>query len=117
VGTSAPFPRTNQPTGRMATTETDAPIAIQLAKQLDGGYQEERDAAESLLDYLNEDGTVMDLSDHLGLLEARFKGLAYELASACALAQARVTTCGASQMSSGRGKTSLRRGERSYRES
>ncbi|MCS3660070.1 hypothetical protein [Salinibacter ruber] len=74
----------------MATTETDAPIAIQLAKQLDGGYQEERDAAESLLDYLNEDGTVMDLSDHLGLLEARFKGLAYELASACALAQARV---------------------------
>jgi hypothetical protein len=75
----------------MATTETNAPIAIQLAKQLDDGYQEERDAAESLLDYLNEDGTVMDLSDHLGLLEARFKGLAYELASACAFAQAQVT--------------------------
>jgi len=35
-------------------------------------------------------GAVKDLSEHLGLLEARFKGLAYEIASACALTQARV---------------------------
>lgn len=62
-------------------------IAIHLAETLDEGWQEERDASESITDYLNEDGSLKPLGDHLGDTGAPFVGLAYEIASACAEAQ------------------------------
>jgi hypothetical protein len=62
-------------------------IAIQLAETLDDGWQKERDASESITDYLNESGSLMSLGDHLGDTGAPFVGLAYEIASACAGAQ------------------------------
>jgi hypothetical protein len=64
----------------------DKPIARLLADELNEGFWEERSYQDDILDYLDEDGSVMDLSEHLGDVHSNFNGLAYELALTCEIA-------------------------------
>jgi hypothetical protein len=64
----------------------DEPIARLLADELNEGFREERSYQDDILDYLDEEGSVMDLSEHLGDVHSNFNGLAYELAQACEIA-------------------------------
>lgn len=68
-------------------TNGEAPIAHQLAEDLEEGYRKARDSAESLTRYLDEEGHLKDLPDLQSDEGELFIGLAYELASACAEAQ------------------------------
>jgi hypothetical protein len=64
----------------------DKPIARLLADELNEGFREERSYQDDILDYLDEDGSVMDLSEHLGDVHSNFNGLAYDLAQTCEIA-------------------------------
>lgn len=65
----------------------DRPIAHQLAEELEDAYQKARDSAESVTRYLDEDGSLCDLSGQPEEKNRTVKGLAYEFAAACAEAQ------------------------------
>lgn len=65
----------------ISDTMNDTALEIELARKVDENYQSER-PDQSIEDYINDDGTLKDLSEHLGDVRSQFIGLSYEIASA-----------------------------------